>query len=61
MDELAVKCGAIDSQSAFLFASEPPLVRLDDPDYTAWEDALNMLPSLLLASQIRPYIENHVC
>lgn len=60
MDELALKFGGIDVNSAFMFASEPPLVQLEDPMYSPWEKALSMLPSLLLASQIRPYIDDQV-
>lgn len=60
MEELASRFGQMDALSGFLNASDPPLVKLDDPYYAGWEEAIELLPSLLLACHIRQYIDCRV-
>lgn len=60
MEDLIRRFNWLDYETGFLCASKPPCQRLEDPYYEQWEAALKLLPSLLLACQVRPYIECRV-
>lgn len=43
----------IDAESGFICASSQPITRLSDPCYEPWEAIVDILPALLMTSQVR--------
>jgi hypothetical protein len=43
----------IDAESGFICASSPPIARLTDSYFEPWEAIVDILPALLMTSQLR--------
>lgn len=59
-DQIIQRFKHLDRTAGFLNASQPPLQRLADPYYESWEQAVDLLPTLLLTGTVRSHIDHKV-